>query len=281
MAPPSKCPGCGTKLEHDAESCPNCPWSYKEEQPQQSALKSDGFRNGVMPVVFFVGLGLFIWKMGNFFFSAVEENNRQTASETRKEQKVALAAHGIGSVSPEDAAHAIMSGTPEDVARVTKGAGGGERPAPTAGEAAEADSETGSGSVSVTPVAPSAVPKAAREWKLRGVVYDLVTLAPVPGATMTFTDNQTNARAQTVTDSKGRYRVILPPLEGRGYLVGIAKPGYEKTYLNPGTEGVSSMDLARREELARELASTLADPASLEPPSEEPFPTNFHLAPKR
>lgn len=290
MPPPSTCPSCGTKLAHEAESCPNCPWSWREEAPQQSALQSDGFRNKIMPVLIFAGIGIFIWKMGAFFFAQVEENNRQTAGEEARDRKAALAAHGVkGGQDPNEVARAIANGSQDDLDRVTKGAQAGVDAgrtasvgSPTATEAAQADEETGSGSISiVSDKAANPAPKRATEWKLRGVVYDLVSLKPVPGATLTLTDNQTNARAQTVTDSQGRYRIILPPLDGRGYLVAIAKPGYEKTYLNPGTEGVADMDQARREELARELATTISEPASLEPPSDAPFPTNFHLAPKR
>lgn len=122
--------------------------------------------------------------------------------------------------------------------------------------------------------------KSADEWKLRGVIYDLVTLAPVPGVHIIFTDNATNSRAQIVSDAKGRYRVVLPPLAGRGYLVSLSKPGYHKTYLNPGTEGVSDMPLERRQELARELSALIGDPASLQPNSDTPLTTDFHMAPR-
>lgn len=136
------------------------------------------------------------------------------------------------------------------------------------------------GAVSITPEEASPA-KIVREWKMRGVIYDLVTLKPVPGVDMIFTDNETNARVPIRTDSLGRYRAILPALAGRGYLVTLSKPDYEKSYLDAGVKGVGKMSLARRKKLTQELSSLIAEPASLEPRSEAPLVTDFHLAPSR
>lgn len=98
---------------------------------------------------------------------------------------------------------------------------------------------------------------------------------------MTFTDNATNSRANILSDSNGRYRAILPPLRGHGYLISLSKAGYEKAYLNPGTEGVVEMSIDRRQEIVKELATAINEPASIQPASEEPLITDFHLAPKK
>ena len=130
------------------------------------------------------------------------------------------------------------------------------------------------------PVKPAKV-KIVTEWRMRGSIYDLITLKPVPGVMMTFTDYSTNSRAQILTDANGRYRTILPPLNGHGYLVTLSKSGYAKTYLDPWTESVSRMPLKRRQELVREMTSRIAEPASLQPASATPLVTNFHLAPNQ
>ncbi len=287
--PPSKCPDCGTKLGFEVENCPNCPWSYKEERPEQSALKSDGFRNGVMPAVFLLGLGLFMWKMGGFFFNQVEANNRQTESEESAVRKAKVAQ---SKMTPDQAAEAIARGTAavraalgDQAAGVKPGTSHATAGRPDgAGEATvvggDDEAYSGGGSISITPVGQGPAPKAVTEWKLRGHVYDLLTLRPVSGAQIVFTDNETNFKANSTSDSTGRYRIILPPLEGRGYLVAIKKQGYAKTYLNPGTEGVAEMDRAKRKELSRELESTIQEPASLQPFSSDPLITDFHLAPQ-
>ncbi|MBI3288405.1 MAG: carboxypeptidase regulatory-like domain-containing protein [Elusimicrobia bacterium] len=144
------------------------------------------------------------------------------------------------------------------------------------------DEDEGAASISIT-ASDSPIPraKAVREWKLRGVVYDLLTLKPIPRCSLIFADYVTNARADVLTDSQGRYRIILPPLSERGYLVSIQKKEYEKAYLNPGTEGVREMTETMRRELVHELSTTLAQPSSVQPYSEAPLVTDFYLAPKR
>ncbi len=122
---------------------------------------------------------------------------------------------------------------------------------------------------------------AARGWHLRGVVYDLLTLKPLPGCAMTFTDPVGHGREHCATDARGRYRIVLPPLSGRGYQVAIGKSGYAINYLNPATEGVAEMAAESRSELAKDLAKTAAEPASLQPYDKSQFVTDFHLAPIR
>lgn len=117
------------------------------------------------------------------------------------------------------------------------------------------------------------------EWRLRGVVYDLVSLKPISGCELTFTDSATRSREKCVTDSKGRYKITLAPLSGRGYQVTLVKSGYASNYLNPSTEDVAQMPAPSRVELSRDLAETTAEPAMLQPYDGKPFVTDFHLAP--
>ena len=140
--------------------------------------------------------------------------------------------------------------------------------------------------VGAAPSAAAAEPEepdeaSARGWHLRGVVYDLLTLKPMSGCAMTFTDPVGHSQEHGTTDARGRYRIVLPPLSGRGYLVAIEKSGYAKNYLNPATEDVAQMPAESRAELAHDLAKTAAETASLQPYDERPFVTNFHLAPVR
>lgn len=266
MSAPAKCPGCGCKLQPDWENCPNCPLSFADETPHQNVLRSDGFRGLVMPGAFFLVLALG-WTLGSYLWDQARADSQSVTMDN-------------GGLRPEDAARELLTGPSSPLAKSA-----------TTQDASVATAAAPDGSVgrdeedlSAIAIASDSSPsrdKPIAEWKLRGTVYDLLTLQPVPGCAMTFTDNLANVRAQSVTNARGLYRIILPPLKRRGYLVSISKPGYAKTYLNPGTEGVALMDLARREELARELSVTVAEPASLQPYAETPLVTDFHLAPKR
>lgn len=253
MSAPAKCPGCGSKLQPDWENCPNCPLSFADETSHQNVPHGDGFRNLVMPGAFFLVLALG-WTLGSYLWDqALADSQSVTMDKDDGLRPLAKSATTRNVSVPEAAApHGSVGRNEEDLSEIT----------------IASDSSTSRD-------------KPVVEWKLRGTVYDLLTLQPVPGCAMIFTDNLANFRAQSVTNARGLYRIILPPLKRRGYLVSIAKPGYAKAYLNPGTEGVALMDLARREELARELSVTIAEPASLQPYGETPLVTDFHLAPKR
>ena len=121
--------------------------------------------------------------------------------------------------------------------------------------------------------------KPVKEWKLRGFVYDLVTLQPVPHCKIILSDLETNSHLETATDAGGRYRAILPPLRDRGYLVAISASGYAPAYLNPGAEGVPKKPVGERQNLCKELGTAVVQPASLQPHAADPLVTDFYIAP--
>lgn len=270
MPAPAQCPGCGTKLQPDAETCPNCPLSFQDAPPEKTALQSDTFRNFVLPCLFFAGLAFAVWSMASFFWNSAESSTK-TAVAVVKTATGSPVVKG-GGVVPSDS-NAIQGLVNEQVTGKYDPSGH-----VSARPKAGGDEENGPGVVSVMPEA-TVKAKPVLEWKMRGVIYDLVTLKPVPGVHMIFTDNATNSRAQLVTDAQGRYRIILPPLPDRGYLVSLSKPGYAKTYLDPGTEGVSEKPLDERKQLAAELATLIKEPSSVQPNSDSPLVTDFHMAP--
>lgn len=278
MTTPANCPGCGTKLEPEAETCPNCPMSFTgtaDEGPNPLRHESRA-RAFVLPAAFFGLLGFGVWKLGTGLLgvgmdaSQLESGSLSTGGAPATAEQVAktlagsLPSSGAASAAPSTSAPAPAPSSD----RVTV------MPADGPGDAGE-----GQGTISVVKDSgPSAV-KAAREWRLRGAVYDLVTLKPVGGAKIVFTDNETNARAETVTSANGRYKTVLPPLVGHGYLVAITKPGYAASYAGPESAGVADLDAGSRKELARQLGRSVEAPASLEPGSDAPYVTDFFLAP--
>lgn len=264
MPAPPKCPGCGTKLQPDMESCPNCPMSFHDAPPEKTALQSDNFKNFGIPIIIFGGLAGVLWWYSTTMWKAVEAGVEDQPLKPPPTQQS----------SGDQSASAMIQAKVDELAAKQ---GGGE--APSAQAALEADEEEGQGAISIMPDSGRRA-KVVTEWKMRGVIYDLMTLRPVPAARLIFTDNETNLRAVIQSDGNGRYRAILPPLPGRGYVVTISKPGYSNSYLNPGTEGVAEMSIDQRRELVKELSSVIAEPASLEPNSDTPLVTDFHLAPK-
>jgi hypothetical protein len=282
---PDKCPGCGAKLRPDMLACPNCPMSFPEDDgPRGSGnpLKQSPLYKFLLPSLFFGGLGAGIWYLGTGLMRLGTDNSQVENGNL------------FGEKPPPAAAPRAPT------------AGAAAPPPMTGGDAVEAPPAEGEGkemliishldengtpidrdaSGAVTRPAPSrtAPPSAKppREWKFRGEVYDLLTLKPLAGCALTFTDSETNRSIKTRTDSGGRYRAIVPPLSGgRGYSVAIERNGYAPNYLDPSIEGVRDMAAGERKNLARDLSATLAsEPAIVSSASEKPLVTDFYIAPR-
>lgn len=158
----------------------------------------------------------------------------------------------------------------------------GNEPRTTASTAPSQPSTERPGEVEVeevTAVGAGVPEEEVREWRLRGVVYDLATLVPVARCAMVFSDEGSTARLQSSTDSDGRYRVVAPALKNRGYAVALQCKGYALSYLNPGTEGVNRMSAEDRRSLAEDLAKALDPPYAIQAYGGKPLVTDFFVAP--
>lgn len=279
MKTPAKCPGCGTKLEPEAEICPNCPMSFNGQDDEgPNPLKHESkYWAFVMPLAFFAILGLAVWKLGTGLLGIGLD---QTQAE-----RGSFSAGGGAPVTQEAVAKNIQASAQALVGEGAAPAVSTRAPdaafaSPAAAAAAVADAETqGHGVVSIVKETGASQARTAREWRLRGAVYDLVTLKPVAGAKLILLDNEANTRAETVTNAQGRYKTVVPALNKNGYLVSIAKAGYAASYAGPESAGAGELDPGSRLELARQLARTVEAPTSLEPGSDEPYITDFFLAP--
>lgn len=271
---PSKCPGCGTKLTPDMLACPNCPMSFPEDEGGDAGasnpLKQSKYWQFVFPVVFFGAIGAIIWYMGSGLMHLGEENSQvETANFLRGDKAPpppAASAPPAPSAPPAESADDADANDADDGGTVSIVHGDDDvRSSPRARSSRRA--------------APA--PEVVKEWKLRGTVYDLTTLKPLAGAQLTFADEATNRTIRTRSDASGRYRAIVPPLDGRGYAVSVSKGGYSANYLDPGTEGVREKDADERKSIARDLSSTLAaSPATVQSASSKPLITDFYLAPR-
>jgi hypothetical protein len=257
-----RCPSCRTEVEDDARVCPNCPWTFPDEEldnPPPSAVATGW---SPLPLVI-TGVVAVLIGLGWFFVAKIYKE--ETSPEPAARPPVAEAP---APPAPEPAAPALAAPVSSK---------SGKTPAPAPAPAVKEDQEEEA--VTVVKAPPPKREKPVKEWKLRGFVYDLVTLQPVPHCKITLSDVDTNAHFETATDATGRYRAILPPLADRGYLIDIAASGYVTAYLDPGTEGVRSKPAGERQGLCKELGTAVLQPASLQPRGAEPLVTDFFIAP--
>lgn len=281
------CPSCGARLEAGVEACPNCPWSSSApgEQDPAPGLPGARLRPFAVPALVLALFGAGIWAVSDMWLRLAQQGAADALAD-RPAARRALEGEGAAPAEPRRRDEAAPAPEPEIpvILSDTPAEPRAPRRPRTARESSRrravvpADAEEAAGVISISGQGlPEA--KEAAEWRLRGRIFDLITLAPVPGARVTFMDEPTGARAETSTDAEGRYKTLLPALSGRGYQVKIEKKGYARSYAGPETPGVAELDPASRAELARQLARSVEDPASLEPGGEEPLLTNFFLAP--
>jgi len=271
---PDVCPNCGTKLKREMLSCPNCPMSFPEDEDPAAAvhpLKQTRYYQFLLPALFFAVLGYAVWMIGMGLLHVGESSSVNDISPMLRESTSTASSAAKPTRAAQEAAQARSE---------TQGDGGAPEPSE---EASSGDEEilVAHDAPSAPETRPSGSAAPAAEWRLRGVVYDLVTLRPLSGASVVFVDEQSNRRVPTRTDSTGRYRTVVPPLADRGYSVSISKDGYSSTYLDPATGGVRQMPAEQRRALARGLVQTFtAAPASVAAPDARPFATDFYLAPR-
>lgn len=115
-------------------------------------------------------------------------------------------------------------------------------------------------------------------WLLRGLVRDLVTLAPVPAARLSF--RNAAAVVEAVPDDLGLYSAVLPA-SGGPYRVVITAKGYSSSYLNPNLEAVPELEAGKRAELARELREGPLPPYEVQGYDTSPVAVDFFLAPAK
>ena len=257
---PEQCPNCGTKLKPEAPSCPACPMSFPEDDSGSAIhpIKQTRLYRALPPILLFVGIGYLIWSMATGLFRLGENSANYDAVDHAASASGPSA--GPASSAIAAAAPAASAAPAADVVFIS------HNDAPIARRPARAT---------------AAVVKAVRSWRLRGAVYDLTTLKPLAGCTISLTDERANRRFETRTDGSGRYRTVVPSLLEGGYDVGINKDGYTPAYLDSAQEGVPSMSSTQRLELARDLAKTFtSQPATVQAADAAPLVTDFYLAPR-
>ena len=85
MSAPAKCPGCGTKLQPDWESCPNCPLSFLDAPPEKTAFQNDNFRSFGMPILFFGGFAYAIWTFSQYMWRTASDGTKTIPAVVKKQ----------------------------------------------------------------------------------------------------------------------------------------------------------------------------------------------------
>ena len=85
---------------------------------------------------------------------------------------------------------------------------------------------------------------------VRGTVYDLLTLKPVPGAQVIFTARSSGRSVHARTDSAGRYTLNLARSSEGGFEAAIIRKDYPDKYLEENDPPYRTMGLKRRQEAA-------------------------------
>lgn len=242
-----KCPECDHPVEPGSYACTNCPasWEHESEDGYRSKPRRDvHFLEGPVLWIMLLGACVFLAWMGIERFMALADPDNKNS-----------ALNGI-----------VQSHSDQLDSRVAA--------------AARGEGPDGQPGKDYTPP-PQAADLASdgEHWILKGRVLDLVSLQGVPGATVVFEDPETRKKSKTSTDTGGRYSISLAPLERRGYLARVSKGGYASGYLNPGTEGVTTMPLDDRKALADDLAHANDGPYAVQPYGTDPLVTDFWLAP--
>jgi hypothetical protein len=262
-----RCPSCRTEVADDARVCPNCPWIFPEEEAEDLPPSAVATGWSPLPLVITALVAASIGVGWYFVVKVYREETTPEAAQPAQVQAPPPAPEAAAPPPPMDSAPPRT--TVSSPAKPAKPV-----PAPKHDEAEPPLSVT----VVQSPPAKKVIP--VKEWKLRGFVYDLMTLQPVPRCKVTLSDLDTSANFETSTDASGRYRAILPPLPDRGYLIYISKPGYASSYLDPGTEGVRGKSADERQRLCKELSSAVQPPSTLQPHGADPLVTDFHIAPQ-
>ncbi len=218
-------------------------------------LKQTRLYRALPPILLFAGIGYLIWSMAMGLFHLGEESANYDA----------VAPNAAASGSPASSSTTMQAAASQparrEVVYISHEDAAPPRRAMSSARAAD---------------------QQVRSWRLRGAVYDLITLAPLPDCAIILVDERANRRIETRTDASGRYRMIVPSLPDGGYAVGIRKDGYAPAYLDSAQDGVPAMSPVQRAARARDLAKTFTSPpVTLQTASAVPLLTDFYLAPRR
>lgn len=122
---------------------------------------------------------------------------------------------------------------------------------------------------------------AAPHWIFSGIVYDLLTMKPVPRTTLVFEDVGSNRRYTTSSKNSGHFKIRLPEASTEGYYLKVQHRGYlTRVLFEDGRtpRRLRFLSLSKRKGSCRDFARTIemSKPIS---PAEDAGPLNLFLVP--
>lgn len=279
------CPACKGEAPEDIMNCPWCPYAWEENPAETFRPKKYGMASwppAVWAAIAAVAM-IVAWRGIEYVINQAdpETKNGSLQGFVDKQRIVVEDKNGLekvisdGGPQTEQKAKQVSGAPPSGAVTNAAWASGAVAP-PSAKLAAPPPVEEAE-DVQIGPGGPP--PVEVKEWKLRGMVFNLVTLQPIPHCMVYFTDPKTHSRYETSTDGTGAYKTIVPSLTDAGYQVTFQKDGFAKSYLNPGAENVDKMAQDERKQTAVELSKTFDPPYEVQAAGAAPLVTNFYLAP--
>jgi hypothetical protein len=129
---------------------------------------------------------------------------------------------------------------------------------------------------------PSLTPK---EWVLRGTVYDLLTLRPVPHASFNarFNDARPNENGEPfAADEDGRYLVVLPRVSNGGYEILGDSPDYAPAAFYESDIPYLQLSAAERRDMAQSALTGDVHPTPVtDIPDEDAIHRDLFVVPRR
>lgn len=254
-----KCPGCTTELSPEASSCYVCmrPRTrneiFKGIHGEQLEVKSRRRRPFIVAAVILIaaGGGYAWWKFNPLLKPLLKKASPIAPAAAPAGPQQAFEEQGASARRVE------MFATEQPAASPSAAA-------PSSPSSAQEPSYT-----SAPPPSLYKSKEAPTKWKISGRVYDLITLKPVAGASVSFTEPETGKRREVKTGKDGRYSVALPSLKEGGYAPELSHPAYRPGFLEEGEVPYREQGESRRIEAAQLLRENVIMHVPLSPPEGE------------
>jgi hypothetical protein len=262
------CPGCRTALGPEITVCPICtrPRSKYEITRAYATLRAEQARRRKRPYII-GGWVLAATAVGWLGFKFRAPLSAAAAAAHARYRRFVDEATDPKHLSPAAARETASTPEQEPAGPPIAAASSADAPPPP-GAVPAAAPPPGVGAVrspSANGAAPSGVAAPARpkvtgdlpvsvldpgtQWALRGWVYDLMTLKPVPSASFVVRGPNGGLFASFASDPDGRYLVILPRVEDGGYTILSSQPGYAAPVYDESDIPYAQLSASERREL--------------------------------
>ena len=302
-----RCPACETEMDPTETSCPVCMRGRTRHEMMQGLQapkkQARSRRRLVLGLLALAGAGIAAWQFRGELArrrpapvpvpaqeeaKAAPESAPAVSTETASAPPAAGAAPETAIVATPKPDEAFLADLRSQLAKSPPAAGrepqapAGEPPQKVFRNEGDEDYSTRyeGGDSPAEPAAPAAPVEG--DWTIRGKVYELISLKPVPRARVVFSSKLTGKDHATRTDAKGAFTLKIPKLAESGYEIGFSAPGYRPDWLEEPDTPYSKQSLARCEEAAYQLGSSAILHVPYMPdPAHEEYEFNIVVFPRQ